>query len=640
MNKYALLCLDNNPMNIKQLQRSMESFSSKFDLYILDCFDEAKIVLESCTNNEQTVALVFASHHHNFDGVDFLIQLDKSPYTKNARKILLSDGQNIEAILAAVNEGRLDHCITEPIQSSTLLSIVKKELTTFILGIEKEEWLNYCAILEQDRILKAHIDYKMQTFRADFIKDFHDLNDIALAERVIGALLDFFEKKDETRACRTYSPNHVLTREGDPNQFLWFITDGEVALYKKDELGITQEVARHTKGNIIGSMSFVTGERSFSSAITLSTTKVIKLDRDIFSKVMNSNSELLPLFTNLLLRNFNRRLQGSIKTKLELQKTLASLDEAHNMLIENEKMAMLGQLVAGVAHELNNPVAAILRGADTIAEKINELVQLNLSPELHSKGVEVLTDALQSRPMSTADTRQYAKDLQSKIPDRQLAKKLVQLNLHTQVEELTQLDYNLTQTVTELEKFYITGSTLRSINVCARRIADMVKSLKSYARPDDELLNKVNIHEGIEDTLVIFENRLKRHQVEKHYHHLPLILCRPIALQQVWTNLISNAIDAFPEMGKLTITTNTATKKGHEYAVITVEDNGCGISKEDQKKVFELNYTTKKEGNFGLGIGLSVCQQILNQHRGWIEVESELGHYTKMKVWLPIEDKI
>ncbi|WP_410963867.1 cyclic nucleotide-binding domain-containing protein, partial [Salmonella sp. ZJHZ20_0162] len=96
------------------------------------------------------------------------------------------------------------------------------------------------------------------------------------------------------------------------NRFLWFITEGEVALYKKDKHGQQREVVRHQKGNIVGGMSFVTGENSFSTAITLTKTEVIKLDRDVFAKVMHTNTSLLPLFTNLLLRHFNRRLQRSI----------------------------------------------------------------------------------------------------------------------------------------------------------------------------------------------------------------------------------------------------------------------------------------------------------------------------------------
>jgi signal transduction histidine kinase len=242
--------------------------------------------------------------------------------------------------------------------------------------------------------------------------------------------------------------------------------------------------------------------------------------------------------------------------------------------------------------------------------------------------------------MSTSEIRKQTKAIQAEIGDKQLAKKVVQLNLHHDLEEVMQLareSGDLRQSLNGLEKYHIAGSTLRSIQVCARRIADMVKSLKGYARQDDEVMHVVDIHEGIEDTLVIFENKLKRHQVVKEYHPLPEILCLPNAIQQVWTNLISNAIDAFPESGRLKITTNQAMKEEILYAKVTIEDNGHGIPQAQIDKIFELNFTTKKEGNFGLGIGLSVCQQILAQHNGWIEVESEKDAYTRMIVWLPFQ---
>ncbi|OAJ93750.1 ATP-binding protein [Vibrio bivalvicida] len=638
MNPFSVLCLDNNPISIEQLRRELSPFAAKFDLHTADTLEDAHAALEYCLEQKQTVALVIASHHETFNGADFLIQLDRNTHTQSARKVLISCGQDIQAILSAVNDGRLDHCLTKPLQDNLVHKTAQKELTTFILKNDKDNLLSYSQVLDQHRLLRAHIEQKMRSYREGFISDHHSLSDQKLAEKVSTALLDFFAQEDETQACRTYSPEHLLTIEGEENQFLWFITKGEVALYKKDDVGMQREVVRHTQGNIVGGMSFVTGEPSFSTAVTLSKTEVIKLDRDVFSKVMHSNMTLLPLFTNLLLRHFNRRLQRSINTKLELQKTLESLESAHKQLIEREKMAMLGQLVAGVAHELNNPIAAILRGTETLTSKIRQLVDGRSVQQVSLDGVSVLQEGLSQRPRSTAKERELAKVLEEQLNDRHLAKKLVKLGLEDRDEWIHLAKAQPENTLSKLERledYHLAGSTLRSINVCAGRIADMVKSLKGYARPDDEKFHLVDIHEGIEDTLVIFESRLKFHHVERVYSDIPQIQCQPIALQQVWTNLISNAIDAFPNKGELRVETSRVSENQIDWVVVSFTDNGCGIPDAIKQQMFTLNFTTKKEGNFGLGIGLSVCQQIVLQHGGRIEVDSVVNQFTKMSVWLP-----
>ncbi|MEZ8405494.1 ATP-binding protein [Vibrio splendidus] len=642
MNQYAVICLDNNPVSIERIRSELAPLASVFDIYTAENIEDAHHALEDIHDHHQTVALVITHHHSGFNGVQFLIELEQLPHSNTARTILVSASSDIQSILTAVNEGRLNHCLTKPVQDQVLFKSAQKELTSFVIQYDSENLLSYSDALDQQRLFRAHIEQKIHSFQSGFIHDYHQLSDNALAERVVSALQDVFSKDDKTKAIRDYSPEHLLTVEGEDNRFLWLIIEGEAALYKKDELGQQREVVRHSKGNIVGGMSFVTGEPSFSTAITLTQTRVIKLDKDSFAQVMHSNNTLLPLFTNLLLRHFNRRLQRSITNKIKLQQTLESLESAHQQLIEKEKMAMLGQLVAGVAHELNNPIAAILRSIETLSEHLDQILENSSLPQ-SNKGTDVLAHSKLAKPLSTAQERQLVKHLTSTIDDRALAKKAVRLNLSQDSAVLDTLKDSPVagkELLNDLEHYHYVGNSIRSIQVCSKRIADMVKSLKSYAREDEEVRHYADIHEGLEDTLVIFENRLKHHQLEKHYDtELPPLLCQSLSLQQVWTNLISNALDALSERGRVSITTSQQTKGDDAFLVVQISDTGHGIAKEDINTIFNPNFTTKKEGNFGLGIGLSISQQIVSAHQGFILVESEVGSHTHMQVWLPFKQE-
>ncbi len=124
-----------------------------------------------------------------------MIRLDKVAHTKHARKVLVSGGQDIQAILSAVNEGRLDYCLTKPLQDNVLRKTALQELTSFVLEHDKDNILSYSTVLDQQRLLRAHIDNKMRSYREGFITDYHRLSDSELAEKVIGALYQFLMRK-------------------------------------------------------------------------------------------------------------------------------------------------------------------------------------------------------------------------------------------------------------------------------------------------------------------------------------------------------------------------------------------------------------------------------------------------------------
>ncbi|WP_420855610.1 ATP-binding protein [Vibrio maerlii] len=651
MKELAIIAFTSNDEGSSHVRASLELFTSHFTVYEIQSIEQITATFRQLALNDQAIALTLACHQNTSLSADFLLRCHRSEPSHSAKKLLICSANHISEMLRTLNNGHLDCCLTSPVSDSQLVSTIKHELSNYVLekryvfekkqGLAKRQldWVNYAQVLEQERLLRAHLEQRMNSYQPDFIRDVHTLSDHELTENVIHALNLFFDIEDEGKARRVYSPEHLLTKEGEPNRFLWFITSGKVALYKKDQRGQQREVVRHEKGNIVGGMSFVTGECSFSTAITLTQTHVIKLDRDVFSKVMQSDNTLLPLFTNLLLRHFNRRLQRSINTKLVLQETIESLESAHRQLIEKEKMAVLGQLVAGVAHELNNPTAAMLRSTDIVKEKLAKLVSNQVDPQTHQLGLGLLRQAQTINPTSTAEIRQRAKALNGMVKDNSLAKKVVQLNLDrdSSFSHCLSLDTKkLKELVTSLEIYHSVGSNLRSLDVCSKRVADMVKSLKSYARSDDETQHRCDIHEGLEDTLVIFENKLKVYSVETHYSAIPDIYCFPNALQQVWTNLISNAIDALPIVGVITINTRLETINAIEYATVEVIDNGSGIDEPMLNSVFEVNFTTKKAGNFGLGIGLSICRQIIEQHNGMISIKSKPNTYTKVTVHLPL----
>jgi PAS domain S-box-containing protein len=274
----------------------------------------------------------------------------------------------------------------------------------------------------------------------------------------------------------------------------------------------------------------------------------------------------------------------------ELQKTNHQLEEAHTQLLQSEKMAAIGQLAAGVAHEINNPIGFI-------------------SSNLHS------LDNYAHDLLDVISTYECNDDVFAQFPDRLDAVR----SMKTKVD-LPYLKTDILQLLNESEEGLL-------------RVKKIVQDLKDFSHVGSSEWQTVDLHTGLESTLNIINYQLKyKAKVIKQYGQIPPIECLPSELNQVFMNMLVNAAQAIENFGEIVIRT------GHEseYAWIEFNDNGSGISAENCKRIFDPFFTTKPIGQ-GTGLGLSLSYSIVQKHRGRIEVESELGRGTSFRIWLPIK---
>jgi PAS domain S-box-containing protein len=333
----------------------------------------------------------------------------------------------------------------------------------------------------------------------------------------------------------------------------------------------------------------------------------------------------------------------------ELETALQQLQATQAELIQSEKMAALGHLIAGIAHEINTPLGAIRASNSNIIKALEEsLGQLPKLFQMLSEAQQTRFFALIDRVMqidllkmpSSRERRQLKRSLSDQLQAYEvegawnIADTLVDMGICDQLEPLLSLlqDPNADTVLQAAYNLARLKGNSQNIATAVERASKVVFALKSYARYDHSGERALaDLTDGLETVLTLCHNQIKQGiEVIRDYQPIPKILCYPDELNQVWTNLIQNAIQAMEGKGTLAI----AIYLQQNSVAVQITDSGCGIPPDIQSKIFEPFFTTKPPGE-GSGLGLDISKKIIDRHAGQIEVESRPGQ-TTFRVCLPI----
>jgi signal transduction histidine kinase len=384
----------------------------------------------------------------------------------------------------------------------------------------------------------------------------------------------------------------------------------------------------------------------------LSTMRVVSTEKNYSLRgAKQTNDELGDLIEgfNEMLGQIETRDKDLAQANQNLSQALEHLKATQEELVQSEKMAALGHLVAGIAHEINTPLGAIRASVDSMStvlfqnlEKLPGFFQ-TLPAERQPDFLALLHRITQANTTLTSkEKRKVRRGLirlleEQEIEDAQtVADTLVDMGIYQDIEAFLPLfkdkDSDCSLILNIAYQLATLQKSTQTITTASDRAAKTVFALKSFARFDKSGEKvEANIIEGIETVLTLYHNQLK-HDVDviRNYAELSLVACYPDDLNQIWTNLIHNALQAMEYKGTLTI---DVSQQDH-YVVVSISDDGTGIPDEIKPKIFEPFFTTKPAGE-GSGLGLDIVKKIVDKHKGKITMDSQPGQ-TTFTVYLPI----
>lgn len=422
-----------------------------------------------------------------------------------------------------------------------------------------------------------------------------------------------------------------LFRKGEAADHMYILLEGSVQL-KVSQGSQFRDLSLLEKGDITGILPYSRMKEAGGFGIATSKTTIFSLHKKYFQEMENQSHEMVQALVSVMTsraRDYTRQQQ------------------------QNDKMMALGKLSAGLAHELNNPASAIIRCSAALKKHLHntpdsfkQIISVRLSPAQVDEVNDILFAKINRQELpelSMLDRNSQEDEIAEWLEDQgfedayDIAETFVSFGLTIadveEVGEITKGEY-LPQVLGWIQNVLNTERLVNEIEQASTRISDLVQSVKTYSHMDRAVDKEfIHVHTGIDSTLTMLSHKLKQKNIEviKNYEEdLPKIKAFVSELNQVWTNLIDNAIDAMEQHGKLTI----GTRSIGERVEVSIQDDGSGIPPELVNHIFDPFFTTKSVGQ-GTGLGLDIVKKILDQHQAHIDVDSKPG-FTIFKVSFPV----
>ncbi len=598
----------------------------------VDGVDEAIALGSAVRRRGGVVPVIFAEVGlEDGKGTDGVMTMHRHDSLTFSRMVLTTSRASLHGVDRALQAGAVNGMIARPWTQHGLHRMLDAHLATYLLEYAPDRLDDFASVLDDEaRSEAAERIREEHHLRADSPRSVHPLLDHATDDDTIEQqLIDLLDRALGHPPRIRVAPGTIMIEADEDVGGIYVILEGTVRLTSLPSTG-EHILHEQSTGSIVGLLSLASHRRAMLRCRAVTDVRAIPITIDQLGRALGAEPELSGLLNRVLIVSLATRLRRSDELQVELEQSLADLSEARAQLVSSARFATLGEISAGMAHELNNPSAALVRAMDHVAD--------DLATALDDPTVKAtFSRQLEAPPLSLSTRRALRRDLTAQLGDRTSADRLIDLGF-TEEDDLRALAGLDTSTLGRVEAAARLGQTIRNATGASLRIHSLVESLRAYSRGEDgrgPMVPGVDVVEGLDNALRLLTHRTGEVSVERQFaDSIPPLTARPGALQQVWTNLISNALDAMNDSGNLIVRARS-TRSGHAVRV-EVADDGPGVPAELVDRIFEPRFTTKDgQVRFGLGLGLSISRQIVQEHGGIIAVKSRPGD-TVFSVELPV----